>query len=331
MPVSSTLGGSPATVLLVGAGGIGSRHLQALARLERPLQVTAVDTSFQSLRLAQERVRQIRADSDGKFRFTTTLDDAPSRADIAIVATGAGVRRRVVDQILERGEVRHLLLEKFLFQRLEDYDAVGRHLAEVGTAAWVNTPRRLWPGYMMLASCFGGEPVTCRVQAPATVGIGTSAIHFADLLAYLSRDSALELVGEGLERTASRHVGAFELTGTVRGGTPGGSFLEYRADARTSAPLLVSLSWPRARSVIREAEQRMWLSTEDNGWSWSEEDFPTRLQSEMTDGVVADLLDTGSCGLPSYAESSVLHTAVLRSVAETLAGPFGPSTVIPIT
>src|SRR5947209_4742456 len=139
------------TVALIGAGQIGSRHLQALARLEA--DITVIDPSSASL----DRARELAGKSD--IRYATQLDQLGPAIDVAIVACSARERRSVVESLLAGRKVGALVLEKVLFQKIEDYEAVGALLKERGVRAWVNCPRRLWPFYQALRERTRGNPV----------------------------------------------------------------------------------------------------------------------------------------------------------------------------
>ena len=67
----------------------------------------------------------------------------PAAMDIVIIATGADVRRKVIEELLEQAHVSYLLLEKVLFQRLEDYDVVASLLERKQAKAFVTKPANL--------------------------------------------------------------------------------------------------------------------------------------------------------------------------------------------
>ena len=52
-------------IVLVGAGNIGSRHLQALALLDRDANIQVIDTLESSLKLAEERFNSVYDISQG--------------------------------------------------------------------------------------------------------------------------------------------------------------------------------------------------------------------------------------------------------------------------
>lgn len=127
-------------VLLVGAGGIGSRHLQALAKSEIPLQIQVVARSEKSLTLAKERCLEANNTAEKRVEYYTNLNQIASRVGVAIVATNSDVRKDVIESLLNKTEISYLILEKVLFQKLKDYEIVEHILEQKHVKAWVNCP-----------------------------------------------------------------------------------------------------------------------------------------------------------------------------------------------
>src|SRR5688500_5671616 len=110
-------------VLLVGAGALGSRYLQGLAKLDGA-SIRVVEPDPKAVEVARQRFAEVGGDPGA----LVSLPAIEGRADLAIVATSSGPRRAIVERLLQ-DPPGALLLEKFLFQREEDYAAVGEALA----------------------------------------------------------------------------------------------------------------------------------------------------------------------------------------------------------
>ena len=82
----------PRTVLISGAGQIGSRYLQGLARCRLPLRIFVQDVDSVSLERASQRWHEVgAAPSFHQVSFITQLDLLPAHLDIAVLATTAKV------------------------------------------------------------------------------------------------------------------------------------------------------------------------------------------------------------------------------------------------
>jgi hypothetical protein len=75
-------------VALIGAGQLGSRHLQALARLPAGSRVTMVEPSEASRSTAQSRWAEV-AGQGIAVEFVEGLGQLSGEIDVAIVATTA--------------------------------------------------------------------------------------------------------------------------------------------------------------------------------------------------------------------------------------------------
>lgn len=302
------------TVIVIGAGNIGRRHLQALLTNDPALELIVVEPSATARDETQSSLTELGVATDA-YRFAT-FDELPPSADVAIVATTADVRRVVTEELLRRVSVPRLVLEKFLFQQPNDFEHVGNALSQAGAHAWVNTPRRAWPVYREVRDRITGTTaVRIDVSVPVDIGIASNAIHFLDLLSFLSRCVEFSLEGSALDPTVvdAKRAGAVEFTGALGGRGADGSEFLYRTEATDR--IVVGISWAGERVQIDETN-----------------DAVTVLQSKLTDRIVGSLLETEDCELTPYAESARLHLAVLRPLLEHYRAVVDPrATGCPIT
>lgn len=301
-------------VKIVGAGQLGSRHLQALQAVSTPLEIHVIDPSPESLRVARERFEAVGQGVAHQVRYETGVT-ATGPTDVAIVATNADARRKAVEQLLAASPVKGLVLEKLLFDRRDDYAAVGSLVERSGARAWVNCCMRVMPPYEAIRAELAGAPVSYRVTG-SQYGLVTNAIHYVDHVAHLTgcAQAAFDVSGIDAKPVASKRRGFLELTGTLAGRFADGSRCEIACYPSGNAPVVVEIFSPTHRFVVRESEGRAWHAHESTGWKWEEREARIPYQSEMTAGVVGSLLATGECGLAPLAESSRLHLALLEAL-----------------
>jgi len=303
-------------VAVIGCGVIGSRHLQALGSLKRPTMVYAVDPAqsarTNATRLFLENKGGVGSDD---LKELETISALPKRLDIAIVATTAAGRRDLMTSLLRQSAVKYVILEKFLFQAISDYADVSSILAGRGAKAWVNCPRRIWPVYHKLREAIGAGagPVALSCATHARYGIGTSAIHMLDALAFLCGRADFHLYGDAIDPEVIQNSrGGIEMTGSLYGASNAGDLFRFTSYREGDMPSLVSVESARLRAIVDEGAGKIRMSSADNGWEWRESEFKAMFQSQLTDKVVTDLADTGNCLLPTYEESSKLHLAGLE-------------------
>jgi predicted dehydrogenase len=229
-----------AHILIVGAGAIGARHLQGLARVTQPLKVDVVDPSQSARVLAARLLAKVGGLKAGQTRYHADLSELPV-PDLAIVATNARERRSVIADLLRLG-ARHLLLEKVLFTRMADYDVVEQMLAQHRAHAWVNCVRRAYPRAHVLAELIGGRPFHYRVDGEGW-GLGCNLIHHLDELAMLSGRADIRLCHRALARQTvpAKRAGYVEFFGTITGSFGGDDILVATCGLGTPGDRVVTI------------------------------------------------------------------------------------------
>lgn len=310
-------------IALVGAGQLGSRHLQALAQFDRPATIWVVDPSTQSLAVAKERFEQV-AKPLVVARFLQGFDSLPTSFDAAVVATGANVRRAAIEALLARSSVSAMLLEKVLFQRIADYAAIGDLLDSRGVKAWVNCAQRLWPFFVQLRTRTLGQPNVHIGVSGANWGLGCNAIHNLDLLGFMTGDSQFRIeTALDAGSIPSKRPGFIEFTGAVYAYGARGSRVDQVSYPAGDAPFAFEVRTSEFHAQWRVGEPMARISESSSGWAWREYPVSIPYQSQLTGGVVAQMLDNGTSELPRYAESAALHLTMLEAFLSHLGGSSG--------
>ncbi|OCA87865.1 hypothetical protein A8F94_08485 [Bacillus sp. FJAT-27225] len=312
-----------ANVAIIGAGHLGSRHLQGLSKIKRRINAYVVDPSPKSIETAKIRYKEVIVENRTQIESISFYEDLtllPDKMDVVIVATNSNVRRKVVETLLNEKSVKNLILEKFLFQEISDFAVVGELLREKNVKAWVNCPRRMWDFYQSLKTDMAGATHIDYSVSGSNIGIGSNSIHFLDHLAFLSEDSGFELLPAFLDNEIieSKRSGYIEFTGTLSGTTSRGHRFGVTSYRQEGIPLVVQINSDKVRCLIRETEQKAFIAYKKENWAWREADFRVMFQSELTHLTVEQILDTGNCTLPTYEESSTLHIKVLTTLCSHL-------------
>lgn len=304
-----------ADIAIVGTGGIGQRHAQSCATLpETDYRLHLVEPNEES----RARTGALLGERAGIFWYER-IADLPRAIDLAIVATRADIRAAIIADLVMKTDVRLLVLEKVLFQRLDHYAAIGDLLSRAGASAWVNCPRRLWPGYRTLQKRLKDHVITDITVSGADWDIGCNAVHFLDLVAFLtdSRKVAVDSVDLGKIRAAKRS-GMLHIEGVVTGHLirdPNRVPFRIVSTPAHRGPITVSIDIGEGRVAITEDGTMMtinWLAEKK-----IDESIP--FQSQTTGPAVVNILEFGRSGLASYDESRALHETFVASMLATLA------------
>lgn len=303
-------------ISIIGAGQLGSRHLQALAQLKRPVSLHVVDPSAEALKTAEQRFQEVATSFDGNISFYGNIDSLPKSQELVIVATGSKIRRSVIEQILAHAQVKFLVLEKFLFTKLADYEAVGTLLQQKNVKTWVNCPRRMMPYYQQLQQQLEG-PIHFFATGNEW-GLGCNGIHLVDLFAFLTKHSNIHLFHQLIDKKvhASKRSGYVEFTGTITG-YAGEHSLHLTSFEGTPSPLHIHLHTPTVRYSIQEGPlAKVWISRAANNWQWEEAEFSMPFQSQLSHVMVEEILQTGHSSLTEYEESARLHRHFLANLLQ---------------
>lgn len=312
---SAPIAGASKRIALIGAGNIGSRHLQGLTLARLPLDIQVVERNSAASALSKDRFMDAVAANNARHitcEWHQEIADLPRELDVAIVATGAAQRRNVIEALLAHARVRFLVLEKFLFQSRDDYARISELLEAKGVVASVNTPRRCWPSYQELLGRIPGDvPVSLKVEIAPPNGLATNAIHMVDLLGFLTRDRfGFEFKGDDLffAQKGSRHSGTVEFDGLLKGHSARGDAFSMKAPARSDhAPIVIEAG--NLVYHIDEANQKMTVTKGTRVLETVR--FPIVYQSQLSGSFVEQLLLEGCCSLPDYAVSTLYHLACI--------------------
>ncbi len=304
-------------VAIIGAGQLGSRHLQALAQIDVPVDVVVVEPSQASLECAQGRLEAI-PDRRGlhSVSWIDSLDRAPAECDLAIVATTADTRRIVVQELLERRLTKTLVLEKVVFQSVADLAWAQAAFEAQGVRAWVNCPRRTWEIYQRIRECVRGNGGLFYSAFGGDWGLACNAIHFVDQAFYLAgcHDYTVDVSGLDAAVFESRRRGFLEVSGCLRGSFADGTQLLLYSRRQSAAPFLTAIVTGHHEILVDEAQGVARVATQDAGWRWEEWRFRVPLQSEQSHLFVKELLLTGGCALTPFQESCQQHGPLLTAL-----------------
>lgn len=299
------------SVAIIGAGQLGSRHLQGLKTAHAEMEIWVIDASDDSLRVAKERCDSVEGKTLKTVHYAQSIDALPTRLDLVIVATGSKPRAVIIKSLLAHASVDYLVMEKFLFTRLQDFDDIEALMKEKNVKCWVNCPRRMWPAYEHIMKLINQDAPVSVEFCGLNWGMCCNTVHYVDLWMYLA-GNALFVVDFGKVEPRvieSKRSGYLELLGTERFKSSNddiltlGSFAEFEGESKV---------------IIRNAGNEIIVEEGKGVWYYNGEEHidKTPFQSGLT-GILADeLLSTGECRLSSYSISSQYHKPYLKAVLD---------------
>lgn len=296
------------TVLIAGAGQLGSRHLQGVKTSKHELDIWVYDLSDESLKIAEERYNQV-GSKNKMVHFVTSLEFVPDNLDVVIVASGSKPRATIVKQILASKSVKYMVLEKFLFTRLAEYDEIGDLLKENRVKTWVNCTRRMQEIYAYVKGLINPDMRVEYSFGAEDWGLCCNSIHHIDMFMCLSNQKTYNINIDGLlpEIFESKRNGYIELRGTEIFSTERGDKLTLTSVCNYKGPDGVYIKNGNDTIIIDEINGRVSV----NG---IEKDIPIQFQSALSGILVDNILDTGECKLTPYSVSAEYHKIYLSTI-----------------
>jgi hypothetical protein len=298
------------SLLVVGAGQLGSRYLQGLVASEPELDITVVDPSTESLETAKSRWIEAGGDeSPHQVRWLGSLPSDLQGVDVVIVVTSSKGRATLIENIANLIDVRYWVLEKVLAQSSGELKVIQSALADC-EGAWVNTSRRMMSWHQSLKEVFANRGSFEVSYSAGLWGLACNSIHFIDLVAWWSGQALVSVDTSGLDHHwhESKRVGYFEITGELVAHFSDGTSLRLSSKKDAQAkPIQISLS----DGVIWEVDEPASTARSSTG-----EQFDGRIefQSQISGKLADTILQRGECDLPSFDESSSMHTIFLDAM-----------------
>lgn len=296
-------------VAVIGAGQLGSRHLQGLKIASSPLLITVMDSNDESLNVAKERYDAVSPIGVKNVNYVNSIDKLPSELDLVIIATGSKPRAAIVQSLLNHATVKYLILEKVLFPSLVDYNIVGRLLNDKGTRCWVNCPRRMYGSYKQIKETVDPTKPIYMTNADEDWGLCCNAIHMIDIFLYLTEETSYTVETKFLNDKIedSKRGGYIEMTGKLEVKTEKGNILTLISEKNFDG---------EKNFMIENGEDIYVISEGDGKWSMNGNtyQFSMPYQSQLT-GVLADeLLITGGCSLTPFNLSATYHAPFIEAM-----------------
>ena len=306
-------------IFIIGAGQLGSRHLQALKNIKLGLEINVIDPNLESLKIAKERYESIDGITSHKVFYHSSLSEVDSLGiiDIVIIASSSNVRFKITKQLLEKFNVKVIVFEKILFDKKKDYEVALTLLKNKGVIGYVNCCMRMMSFYKKIKADFINTKFKYLVSG-SKFGLATNLPHYIDHMSFLSNDLNYKLNTSFLDKTIinSKRPGFYELTGTCHINFSQGSQGIFTCYSNGELPCVVEAFNEKIRFVSKESEGKVFVSSYDNNWHWNEIDFSIPFQSQLTVNLIDDILNNKSCDLPTFEDSVILHLPFLESLKE---------------
>lgn len=174
--------------MIIGVGAIGRRHLQSLIKLKGKANFYLVDPIFDNIKKSKIKnflgIKLIKPTKN--FFFYKHINDWIKQRislDLCIVATNSNIRFSIFNKIISSARIKNIILEKFLFDKLIDYNKALKinnlRSKSIFVNQWISQSLKL----RKIFNNFKNYELDFKVTGTEW-GMASNIIHFIDMVRY---------------------------------------------------------------------------------------------------------------------------------------------------
>jgi hypothetical protein len=312
------------TIAIIGAGQLGSRHLQGVLKSELNFKVFVIDPNLASIEVARIRSKEIAHNHEVYFK--QEISELPLELNLVIVATNSDVRLNIIKKLISQSIIETLILEKVLFQALCEYKEALELFEESPTTVLVNHPRRMQELYLGLRHFILGCPNEhFEVEFIGhNWGIGCNALHVSDIVEFLFDDFVMSYDCRHLDREIlqSKRNNFIEFSGKLIGTTHKGhniTLVSYNTIKNHQSYPQFTIKSPSVSIEVKEGSSEIIISTKKPKTSIQTMTFtPLLFQSDLSKIIADKALKGQIVGLTSLNEACRNHMSFVSCLINHL-------------
>ena len=303
-------------ILIIGSGELGSRHLQAISKTNIKINIEVVDPSNESIEIASKRFEEIPKNINiNSIKFYNKIDDVFDKLDLVIVSTSSNVRSKVIKELLKKKKVKNIILEKVLFQTIEEYHEISELFNSLKIKCWVNHPRRMFPFYEKLRDTISNSNEIHMSVQGGNWGLACNGLHYIDIFLFLINSNNISLNSSNLNNQIleSKRRGYIEVTGSIIGRSNKNTLSLTSINSYT--PSIITINSEHIYLIINESTGEISISTKNDGWEFK--NYSEKIvfyQSELSNVFIENILMNGKCKLTTYENSILSHIEFIKSI-----------------
>lgn len=307
------------TIVIIGCGNLGKRHLESLTKSQNPLDIYLVDNSDLALKKCLDEFKDV---SNKHINIITSdIENLPKKIDLGIISTTSDSRRKVLIDLIPSRDLNYLILEKFLFNEVSHYHEIDEMLSENSIKTWVNQWMSHEKSFLEVAKLFNpDERINMKVHG-SNWRMCCNSVHFVNYFDMITNRNNLNLFSSSYDPiiTETKRSGFLELTGAIEISTTKGDklFLESSPceNLEVSYPIYMDISTDSIEVNCSYRADSLKIRLNDNK-NIITKDLKVKFQSSMTLDVVNTILKSGNCSLPDYRTSKEHHLLLFESFSK---------------
>lgn len=314
-------------ILIVGFGAMGCRHAQSFLNKKKNYEVHILEISNENIKKNLERINAEKLD----FIWHKNINDIPL-LDVAIVATSSQPRFEIVKKLITMG-YKKFLLEKIVFQSLEQFNIISKMIDKSNIFAYCNFVNRYFVAYNDIKKYLNQstEQININVLGNASqLSLGCNAIHYIDILQYLTNNDQIQLkkfnlnLFGGNNRRGSIYK---EFYGMIKLANTYGDSITLNADLDLEQDITISISQGEKTFILNEGTGKLLISDKSSSYV---NDFIIIPSSKLTHTIIEDILKN-QCRLTTIDQTLQSHSSIFKAFNTTLKIRHSTNSLCPIT
>jgi len=198
-------------IIIYGCGGIGQRYAEACANLKNKISLFLYDPDQAKLDLLETHILE----KNKNILIKKNFHSLPN-IDLLIIATNSKPRFDILENVINNTTVNAVILEKFLFTRLNEYDRTKHMLNKKNITCYVSTWMHIPFGFQVIGQSFlASNDKNLKIYGDG-FGIGCNSVHFISLFDFIIQKGTLNLLDANISQfRKSKRDGYFDIDGSI--------------------------------------------------------------------------------------------------------------------
>jgi predicted dehydrogenase len=304
-------------IAIVGAGQLGSRHIQGALKVEsKDIHIDVIEPDDTATKTSKQRNKEI--DSEVSINYHKNIASLNGLYEAVIISTNANNRLYIIKELFNQIDTKVLILEKVVFQSAKEFDELDALLEDKKTKVYVNHPRRMYSFYEELKSELQANrtEITHINVSGNDWGLACNGLHFIDLVSYLTGSKPTTILNNKLtEITASKRKGFIEINGHLWINFENRSSLLISSLKGNNKATSIEIISPEIKYHIEEGGRSIITRFINSKWQ-SDTPIRTPFQSELTKYLIEDILIGKELKITPLLISKGCHTLFLESLKD---------------
>lgn len=283
------------TILIAGAGQLGSRYLQSLVNSPEPLEIHLLSLDRESLAMCARRWQEAGGDNTiHNIVNHLMLASIPAALDLVVVSSTAETRPELVEAIAKKCSVNFWVLEKVLARNAQGIARIDRAVSDA-KGVWVNYYMRSQSLYRAVKERLATGQAKNTTVTGGDWGLACNALHFVHLHAWFNESpiSVFDRVDLDSQWHAAKRFGNWEIHGELHAICQNGGRLQ-----------MIAKEGPTRYGLSIQCDEAVWEIIEEEGVARCSDgsEVVAKVAYQSSRPLLLDILSKGTCELPTLQD-----------------------------